>query len=134
MNSQWVPFEEGAYIIKRAFLKGRDQNAVAVEKATIEVYKTRDGMRRLKGFGMIQPFLMLEILEENDELDLFLDFGGEFKYHIEKPAIQAGKALAPNVETHVQFHPSQPWKQVPRDDFETIWGSLKFLQSPQSTV
>jgi hypothetical protein len=69
----------------------------------------------------------VELLEENDDLDLILDFGGEFKYRLKTPEISAGKVFSPNVKSSIQFTPSTPWHQIPESEFDVLLSQLKFL-------
>jgi hypothetical protein len=67
-------------------------------------------------------------LEQNDDLDLILDLGDEFKYRMNAPRISAGKVFAPDVKSTLQFYPIAPWHQIPESDFEELLGRLKILR------
>lgn len=127
MTENWVPFEEGEYIVVDAFLTTPDGMAVGVEKAYIEVYKGPKGLRRLRGSGMIRPALMVELHEENDHLDLLLDLGGKYKYRLENPALHSGKVFAPDVNALFQFYPSEPWEKLSEPEYEEWVGRLNVL-------
>ena len=73
--SDWIPFENAIYLVERAFLVADDNTAALLEKTSIEVYTGRNGKKRLKGSGLVQNMLLVELLEENDDLDLILDLG-----------------------------------------------------------
>ena len=75
MMSDWIPFENAIYLVEQAFLVANDNTAAFLEKTSIEVYTGRDGKKRLKGRGLVQNMLLVELLEENDDLDLILDLG-----------------------------------------------------------
>ncbi|MEE4356879.1 MAG: hypothetical protein V2I97_10445 [Desulfococcaceae bacterium] len=127
MIKQWVPFEEGEYIVVRAFLLTPDYHALEIEKSFIEVWKDRQGIRQVKGSGMISPFLMVELHEEHEHIDLIIDLGGEFRYRMQKPELQAGKVFSPDVSSRLQFSPSLPWEQISEKDFRDMAENLKFL-------
>ena len=127
--SNWIPFENSSYLAEQAFLIAKDDIAVALEKTVITVYTGKGGKQHLKGSGLVRNALMVELLEENDDLDLILDFGSEFKYRLITPKITAGKAFAPDVESTLQFVPTTPWNQIPESEFEILMGKLKLLNS-----
>ncbi|MGE0086240.1 MAG: hypothetical protein AB7S75_17670 [Desulfococcaceae bacterium] len=125
--NQWVPFEEGEYIVVRAFLMSPDHRAIAVEKAFIEVWKNQQGLRQVKGTGMIRPFLMVEMHEEHENPDMIIDLGGEFKYILKEPVLNAGKVFSPDVSSALQFYPSVPWEPIPQENYSNLCECLKFL-------
>lgn len=125
--NQWVPFEEGEYIVIRAFLISPDHRAIAVEKAFIEVWKDRLGQRQVRGNGMIRPFLMVEMHEDYENPDMIIDLGGEFKYRMKQPVLNAGKVFSPEVSSALQFHPSVPWEQISEEDYQHLSHRLHFL-------
>jgi hypothetical protein len=91
--TQWIPFAEGEYLVDQAYLLTSDNSAAALENVIIEVYSDRQGKRHLKGHCRVRNMLMIELLEDNDDLDLLLDFGDEFKYLLKAPDLNAGKGL-----------------------------------------
>lgn len=123
----WIPFAEGEYIVDQAFIVARDQRAVAIENAVIEIFTTADGKRYLKGNGRIQNILLVELLEDSDDLDLILDLGDEFQYRLSKPELQSGKFFAPDAKSSLQFRPSTAWEQIPRADFELLISRLEII-------
>ena len=125
--SEWIPFENATYLVEQAFLVADDNTAALLEKTTIEVYTGRNGKKRLKGSGLVQNMLLVELLEENDDLDLILDLGENFKYLMKKPNITAGKVFSPNVKSHLQFDPTSPWKQISESEFAKLTNSFKLL-------
>lgn len=128
MNN-WIPFENSSYLAEQAFLMAEDDTAVALEKTVITVYTGKGGKQHLKGSGLVRNALVVELLDENDALDLILDFGNEFKYRLTAPTITAGKVFAPDVESTLQFVPTSPWQQIPESEFEILMGKLKLLNS-----
>ena len=120
----WIPFAEGEYIVDQAFIVARDQRAVAIENAVIEIFTTADGQRYLKGNGRIQNILLVELLEDSDDLDLILDLGDEFQYRLKKPELQSGKFFAPDAKSSIQFRPAQPWEQIPSVDFAKLMSRI----------
>ena len=125
---QWVPFEEGEYLIKQAFLVTPDKTSVSVEKSFIEVYNGPGGLRQVKGSGLVRPFLMVELHEEHESIDMIIDLGGKFKYFMKNPVLQAGKVFAPDVSSSLQFYPSHPWDQISETGFDEILKELKFME------
>ena len=125
--SDWIPFENAIYLVEKAFLVADDQTAALLEKTSIEVFTGRNGKKRLKGSGLVQNMQLVELLEENDDLDLILDLGGEFKYLLKTPVIRAGKVFSPNVKSHLQFDPVSPWDQITEVEFAKLMGILKIL-------
>jgi hypothetical protein len=127
MMSDWIPFENAIYLVERAFLVADDNTAALLEKTSIEVYTGRNGKKRLKGSGLVQNMLLVELLEENDDLDLILDLGENFKYLMKKPNITAGKVFTPNVKSHLQFDPVSPWEQITESEFTKLTNNFKLL-------
>ena len=125
--SDWIPFENAIYLVERAFLVADDNTAALLEKTSIEVYNGRNGKKRLKGSGLVQNMLLVELLEENDDLDLILDLGENFKYLMKKPNITAGKVFTPNVKSHLQFDPVSPWEQLTESEFTKLINNFKLL-------
>ena len=123
----WIPFEEATYSVEQAFLVTADKTATVIERALIKVYTGRGG-KRLSGSGLVQNTLLVELLEETDDLDLILDFGGEFKYLLKTPQITAGKVFSPKVKSTLQFSPVTPWDQIPESDFDDLVRQLKILE------
>ena len=125
--SDWIPFENAIYLVERAFLVTDDNTAALLEKTSIEVYTGRNGKKRLKGSGLVQNMMLVELLEENDDLDLILDLGENFKYLMKKPNITAGKVFTPNVKSHLQFDPVSPWEQLTESEFTKLINNFKLL-------
>jgi hypothetical protein len=126
MNN-WIPFENSSYLAEQAFLMAEDDTAVALEKTVITVYTGKGGKKHLKGSGLVRNALVVELSEENDDLDLILDFGNEFKYRLTAPTITAGKVFAPDVESTLQFVPTSPWQQITESSFGELLGKIQFL-------
>jgi len=127
--TDWIPFEEGEYWVARAYLVAHDKSAMALEDPVIEIVKGPQGKRYLKGQGMVYNLMVVELLEENEALDILLDLGGEFKYHLIAPQISAGKLFVPDVKSTLQFAPQQPWCQLSIDAFVEEVGKLKRIDS-----
>lgn len=124
---QWVPFKKGDYLAERAFLVAADMCAVSIENVLITVYTGSGGKRGIKGNGMIRPALMVELLEDNDDVDLILDLGGEFKYCLQAPDLFAGKVFSPDVTSLMQFAPTKPWKQLSESEFNDLQSRLRYI-------
>lgn len=127
MMSDWIPFENATYLVNQAFLVGDDGTAALLEKTSIEIYTGRDGKKHLKGSGLVQNILLVELLEENDDLDLILDLGENFKYLMKTPNITAGKVFSPNVKSYLQFDPVSPWKPISESEFTKLTAGFKLL-------
>jgi len=125
--NDWISFENATYLVEKAFLVANDDTAVSVERTSIEVYTGKGGKKRLKGSGLIQNALMVELLEESDDLDLILDLGGEFKYSMKAPKITSGKFFLPNVKSHLRFDPIAPWNRISATEFAKRVDALKLL-------
>ena len=125
--TDWVPFENGEYIVLEAFLMTPDHQAAGIDKAYIEVSTGPRGRRQVMGKGMIRPFLIVKLHEENDIIDLVIDLGGEFKYRLREPVLKSGKVFSPTVSSLVQFFPSGPWEQISEGEFQEIKKNLNFL-------
>ena len=125
--SDWIPFENATYSVEQAFILAPDHTAAALEQALINVYTGKGGKKHLTGSGLVQNIHLVELLEENDDLDLIIDFGGEFKYRLKTPKISAGKVFSPNVKSSVQFSPISPWEQISESEFDELKHRLKFL-------
>ena len=123
----WIPFENATYLAEQAFLVAEDNSAALLEQTIINVYTGSGGKRSLSGTGLVRNILLVELLEENDDLDLILDFGGEFKYRLQTPEISAGKVFSPNVKSSIQFTPTAPWHQIPESEFDVFLSQLNFL-------
>jgi hypothetical protein len=123
----WIPFGEGEYLVEQALLVAASDTAVAVDNVVIEVYEDQQGCRHLKGRGRIRNILMIELLEDSDDLDLLLDFGGEFKFLLKEPTLQAGKVFSPDARSVLLFIPQTPWQQVPPTEFDDLMARLRLL-------
>jgi hypothetical protein len=90
------------------------------------------GGRRLQGRGRARNALLVQLLEENDDLDLLLDLGGEFKYRLKQPKIQGGKVFTPGVKSFIQFLPRQPWEPLSEPDFTVLMSRVRILSDERS--
>jgi hypothetical protein len=123
----WIPFAEGEYVVELALLVAADLSAVAVEDVIVEIYSDQRGIRYLNGRGRVFNTLLVELLDDNDELDLLLDFGGEFKYLLKEPNLQGGKVFSPEVKSVLRFTPQNPWQHLPPIEFEKFTSRLRIL-------
>jgi hypothetical protein len=127
MMSDWISFENATYLVKRAFLVADDNTAALLEKTSIEVYTGRDGKKHLKGSGLVQNMMLVALLEENDDLDLILDLGENFKYLMKTPRIIGGKVFSPNTKSFIQFDPIAPWNEISESEFKKLTNGFKLL-------
>ena len=125
--SDWIPFENATYSVEQAFVVAPDDTAALLEQALINIYTSKGGKKHLTGSALVQNIHLVELLEENDDLDLIIDFGGEFKYRLKTPKISAGKVFSPKVKSSVQFSPISPWEQLSESEFKALKHRLKFL-------
>ena len=129
---EWIPFAEGRYLADRAVLIADDAaTGVELTDTIIEVFEGRGG-RRLQGRGRARNALLVQLLEENDDLDLLLDLGGEFKYRLKQPKIQGGKVFTPGVKSFIQFLPRQPWEPLTEADFTFLMSRVRILSDERS--
>jgi hypothetical protein len=127
MDTDWIPFEEGEYIVERAFFFSPEGSAVLLDDAAVIISLDRMNRRRMSGMGKIRNILLVDLLDEHDEIDLALDLGGKFKYLMRKPAIEAGKVFSPDVRSALRFIPRTPWERVSEADFEALRSRCRFL-------
>lgn len=125
--TEWVPFENGEYIVLDAFLMTPDHTAASIESAYIEVYTGPGGKRQVMGRGLMRAFSIVALHEEHETLDLLIDLGGRFKYRLKEPVLKSGKVFSPDVSSLVQFFPSRPWEQVSVDDFQALRSLVRFI-------
>lgn len=125
--TQWIPFAEGEYLVDQAYLLAPDNSAAALENVIIEVYSDRQGKRHLKGHCRVRNMLMIELLEDNDDLDLLLDFGDEFKYRLKAPDLNAGKVFSPTAKSTLWFAPTTAWEQIPENEFVEFLSNLRLI-------
>ena len=123
----WIPFEEGKYLVEQAFLVTPEKAAVALGNPYIEVFTSRSGKKKMNGGCLILNVLMIELLEDHDDLDIILDLGGEFKYFLRAPDIQGGKVFAPDVKSSLRFTPRAPWEKLPEAEFHERLSQLKMV-------
>jgi hypothetical protein len=122
----WVPFDEGEYLVEKAFLLAPDdESAVFLENGMIRVSVDGRGQRQMSGRCRAPNLLMVRLLDDHDEIDLVLDLGGEFKYRLKDPIIKTGKVFSPGVKSALEFVPRTPWVQIPEDEFGALWAGLK---------
>ena len=123
--AEWIPFEEGEYWVANAYLVAPDETAIALENPVITIARGPHGRRYLKGHGMVQNLMVIELLEDDDRLDILLDLGGEFTYILETPQISAGKLFVPDARSTLQFAPLKPWRRLSVEDYRRRVDHLK---------
>jgi len=124
--SDWIPFEKGLYGVSTAFLASPLFHAVTLKDAVIEIYAGR-GRKQMRGRAMIRNVLLVELLEDGDPLDLYLDFGESYRFLMRDPILQAGKVFSPNIKSIVHIYPRQPWEPLTDPHFEKITAQVEFL-------
>jgi hypothetical protein len=128
--AHWTNIEEGTYPADEGFLLARSFAATALDGAVIEVYLDRANERRVKGQAMAINALIVQLLEEDGEIDLVLDLGGDFKYLLKAPAIRAGKAFSPGVKSLLQFTAQGPLQKLTHGEYAAISSKLVRLDQP----
>ncbi|MCP4688775.1 MAG: hypothetical protein GY859_12040 [Desulfobacterales bacterium] len=123
---QTVPFEEGSYLAERAFLVAHNDAAVAIDEVVINVFYDNRRNRQMNGAGFIENYLLVQMHEESDEMDLLLDMGGEFKYTLKNPILQSGKVFTPGVKASLKFTPTRPLEPIPASEFDARAARLRF--------
>lgn len=128
--AEWIPFPEGRYRVERAALIGADGAGVELEEAVIEV-SGPVGRRRLQGRGRIPNERLVRLLDDGEEIDLFLDLGEGFRYRMRGPRIQGGKVFAPGVRSFILITPVEPWEEVAEADFSARMARLRAAGPPE---
>jgi hypothetical protein len=128
--NEWIPFNEGSYIVEQAFLVTPGGKATQVEDVIIDIYLDRRNQKQMNGRGLVRNVLVVELLEEHEIIDLFLDFGDEFKYVLRNPSLKAGKVFSPDTKSLCRFAPLSPWEQLSEDDFAGLLSQLRLLEPP----
>jgi hypothetical protein len=131
MAADWIPFEDGRYSVPEAFLMTSGNAAVELHSPYIEIYTGRTGQRWLKGGSLVQNFLMVELMEESDELNILLNAGEDFGFLMRSPDIQAGKVFSPSVRSSLKFMPTEPWQPLAPAEFRQLKSALKLI-SPEN--
>ncbi|MBW1789635.1 MAG: hypothetical protein JRK53_23985 [Deltaproteobacteria bacterium] len=125
--TEWIPFNEGDYIVDRAFLFTSDGDAVHLENAVVSAHRGPGGRMRMEGACRIRNALLVELLEDHERIDLALDFGDKFTYLLKDPVLRSGKVFSPDVTSHLQFVPRARLEHVSPDEFEALLSGLTFL-------
>ncbi len=124
-TGDWIPFGEGRYCAERVVLVGGGGRfGVDITEAVIEVSEDPRTGRRLRGRGRVRNDLMVQLLEEPDELELWIDLGGVYKYRMAAD-LQGGKVFTPGVASFVQFVPQRAWQPVAESDFNSRMAGLR---------
>lgn len=131
MVKDWIPFEDGRYSVPEAFLVAAGNTAVELHNPYIEIFTGRTGKRWLKGGSLVQNFLMVELMEESDELDILLNAGEDFGFLMQSPEIQAGKVFSPSVRSSLKFMPTEPWQPLTPAEFRQLKSTMKLI-SPET--
>jgi hypothetical protein len=125
----WIPFQDGAYRLEQAYLVAGDNAAVSLLQPYLEVFTGRTGKRWMKGGSLVEPVLVVELLETDDHLDILLSFGEPYHYLMRKPEIQAGKMFVPNVKSSLKFMPTVPWQALSEESYRDRLTALKLLRT-----
>ena len=124
---QWIPFEAGSYRVDRACAATPVHSAVSLEQVVIKISEGPNGIRSLSGSCLVRPYLLVELSEDSETIDIILDFGEGFVYRLPRPRISAGKVLSPGVKATMQFFPVTPWARLPASDYGELMNRMRFL-------
>ena len=124
---EWLNIGEGKYFADRTLLVTVDRSAVELKDTVIDIYKDRQGVRRLQGQGFANSLAVIRLLEDHDKLDILLDLGANFKYRLIAPTLSGGKIFAPDVQSSMVFVPTQPWIPLTEQDFASAVKGLKMV-------
>lgn len=125
--SDWITFENGLYGVSTAFLVSPMHHSVSLEDTLIDIYTGRGGRKQMRGRAMVRNILLVDLLEDGDPLDLYLDFGESFRFLMRDPMLQAGKVFSPNIKSIVHIYPRYPWDSLSDPKFEEIAEKVEFL-------
>ena len=123
----WIPFEEGKFRVEKAYLFSPANAAITLENPYIEIFTGRTGKKSLTGGGLVRNILLVDLLEDFDEIDMLLDLGGDFRYHLTAPDIQAGKVFSPDIKSSLRFTPREPWQALTPEDFDARCSQFKMI-------
>ena len=127
MATDWIPFEDGRYSVLEAFLMTPGNAALELHSPYIEIFTGRTGKRWLKGGSLVQNFLMVELMEESDELDILINAGEDFGFLMQSPEIQAGKVFSPSERSSLKFMPTEPWQPLAPAEFRHLKSAMKLI-------
>jgi hypothetical protein len=125
--NDWIPFDEGDYIVEQAWLINESDRAAVMEDTVVQIFADRQGRRHLRGYGRIRNVQVVELLEDSEDLDLLLDLGAEFKFLLKRPLLKSGKVFAPDIKSTFQFNPVAPWEELSVERFAELTGRLHLL-------
>jgi hypothetical protein len=125
---EWIPFKEGLYEAERACFLSEQKSALILEDPVVSVFLDARGRRQMAGQCRVENVLLVKLLDEEDRLDLALDFGGRFKYLMKDPILQGGKLFTPGVRSTLQFIPRTRWEQLSEAAFHALWYGLHFIK------
>jgi hypothetical protein len=122
-----IPFVDGEYLMEQAVFIGPTRSAARLLHPVLEVVTGRLGKRLVKGRGLMRPFLLVELMEDSEAIDLLIDMGQAFKFLARNPSIKAGKVFAPEVSAIVQFSLTTDWEPVSESGFKRQLDGLALL-------
>ncbi len=125
--AHWINIEEGIYQADEAFLLTPGFKAVTLEHATMEVYLDGAQERHVRGQATVTNVLIVELLEDEDEMDLLVDLGDQFKFLLKAPSIRAAKAFSPDVKSVLQFFAQGPLQRLATRDYLDLRSQLTLI-------
>jgi hypothetical protein len=131
MVTDWIPFEDGRYSVPEAFLLTSGNAAVTLHRPYIEIFTGRTGKRWLKGGSLVQNFLMVELMEDSDDLNILINAGEGFGFLMQSPEIQAGKVFSPSVRSSLKFMPTKPWLPLTPTEYRQMKSTITLI-SPET--
>jgi hypothetical protein len=121
-----VPFEEGYFRIEQALIiSPQAMNAIALYNAALKVFKGPAGHLLMNGHGLADNFLLIELLEEEDNLDVLMNLGPDFKYRLIAPQISGGKVFTPGVQSTIRFTPTQNLLELEEAAYKALINQLQ---------
>jgi hypothetical protein len=129
MMDEWIPFEDGEYLVEQAYIISPDESEIAVvlKDSRINVYTDKKGIKQLSGSGRVHNTRLLKLLDDHDDLNMLLDLGYEFKYILKNPILKGGKVFSLKVKSFLQFSPREAWQQIPEDEFDALCSRLRLI-------
>ncbi|MGV8073076.1 MAG: hypothetical protein AB2L11_00740 [Syntrophobacteraceae bacterium] len=122
-----IYIEQGAYPLEEAFFITPGYAATTLEDAVLEVYLDNKEERRVRGGGMAANYLIVELLEENEDIDLLLSLGQGFHYLAKNPVIRAGKVFSPDVKSLIHFSAPASLQKLSRSEYLDIRSKLSLV-------
>lgn len=123
---QWIPYEEGDYTVEAAFFCAPAGRGVEASDLVVSVYTDAHGERQLSGHGRVENARLMALLDDDNRIDLVLDFTEGHRYRLVDPVVRAGKVFAPGVRSSFHFQPQSPWLPLSDPRFAALVAETAF--------